>query len=417
MSQVSEISVVDTQVDFSEVSGWDEGNTTQTAPVLADVSQVFPPSQLPSVDDALAAVHEVMGGIKSKTRDAGRGRSFQVTWFPPTEWLFTDGASHEEHADHLKKIVQRFKYAEMGGQSVALQQEKCPETGRLHIHIAVLYKDRLRIDQVKKAHPNVHVEAGAHYDANVKYCTKIATRHVGPFYWPDKDAVQLFCGLAPKQGRPKGTAEAVKAWLEAPTSVLGKRRACEQFTDVMVRNYRGVEWVVKALQRPYERPIFPEVREAFRDLYAMVTTPAPDTIENWNRTIHYVYDPQGNSGKTEFAAQLMAKHGFIKLSGTKVNMITAYNGEPGVIFDISRTQADFVNHLFEFGEELKSGVIMKSKYESAEFRFRQPHVIFCSNHPLPPDTFTMDRVKMWVLSDPDVFVPHTIFGAGTGATG
>lgn len=414
MSQISEIFNEGSQVDFSEVDGLVSGNTTQTAPHANDT--VVTAATVGAEGEHVVAP-PVFTGVPAVTRDAGRGRSFQVTWFPPPDWLFMEGASAYDNAEHVKKIVQRFKFKELGGQSIALQQEKCPETGRLHIHMAILYKARLRVDQVKKAHPQIHVEAGAHYDSNVKYCTKVDTRHVGPFYFPDEETVKLFCGLAPKQGRPKGTAEAVKVWLEAPSTVLGKRRACEEFPDVMVRNYRGVEWVVKALQLPYQRPVFPTIREAFRELYAIVTTPAVDTIENWNRTIHYVYDPQGNSGKTEFAAQLIANHGFIKLCGKKVDMITAYNGEPGVIFDIARTQGDFVNHLFELGEELKSGSLMKSKYESCAFRFRQPHVIFLSNHPLPPGTFTMDRVKMWVLSDPDPFIPHTIFPVAAAGTG
>jgi hypothetical protein len=390
VSEIDSLPPTQSQVDFSQVSS---------------IAQVEDVEQDASPPQGGAAT-----GVKA-SRDVGRGRSFQITWFPPEDWLFANVAGPQK--EHVLKIVQRFKFNELGGQCLAMQQEICPETNRKHIHMAVLYKQRMRLDQIKKAHPQIHVEAGAYYDTNVKYVTKIETRHVGPFYFPDEQTVQLFCGLAPKKGRPKGGAEAVKAWLEEPTSILGKRRACEEFTDVMVRSYRGVEWVVKALQKPYERPVFAEVREAFRELYTIVTTPTADTIENWNRTIHYVFDPKGNSGKTEFAAQLMAKHGFIKLSGTKVNMITAYNGEPGVIFDISRTQADFVNHLFEFGEELKSGVIMKSKYESTEFRFRQPHVIFFSNHPLPPGTFTMDRVKMWVLSEPEPFVPFTVFPAAT----
>lgn len=402
-------------LNLSQISG-QPGYASDQPPTQSqiDFSQ---PLSVAQVDDVEQDASPPQGGAATGvrvSRDVGRGRSFQITWFPDEEWQFKVIAGPQ--SEHVLKIVQRFKFNELGGQALALQQEKCPESGRIHIHMAVLYKERMRLDQVKKAHPNIHVEAGAYYDTNVKYATKIETRHVGPFYFPDEQTVQLFCGLAPKKGRTKGGAEAVKAWLEEPSSVLGKRRACEEFPDVMVRSFRGVEWVVKALQKPYERPTFPTIRERFRELYTIVTTPTVDTIENWNRTIHYVYDPQGNSGKTEFAAQLMAKHGFIKLSGTKVNMITAYNGEPGVIFDISRTQADFVNHLFEFGEELKSGVIMKSKYESSEFRFRQPHVIFFSNHPLPPGTFTMDRVKMWVLSDPDPFIPHTVFGAAARGT-
>ena len=101
---------------------------------------------------------------------------------------------------------------------------------------------------------------------------------------------------------------------------------------------------------------------------------------------------KGNQGKSRLALHLCLEHNAIILSGKIADMAYAYNKEPIVIFDVPRTQAENLDHLFAFAESLKNGIIFSNKYESQQKIFKPPIVIFLANIPCPDGKWSSDRV-------------------------
>lgn len=82
-------------------------------------------------------------------------------------------------------------------------------------------------------------------------------------------------------------------------------------------------------------------------------------------------------------------------------MAYAYNGEPMVFFDVTRTQAEHMDHLYQFAEQLKNGIIFSSKYESGTKCFDPPHVVFFANQGPHPGKWSADRCHETVLNTAD----------------
>ena len=86
------------------------------------------------------------------------------------------------------------------------------------------------------------------------------------------------------------------------------------------------------------------------------------------------------------------------------NISHAYAMEPIVIFDLSRTQADKIDHVYSFIENLKNGIMFSPKYDSGTKIFKPPpNRVHC--HPCQSDESeaAMDRddcghVWSWVCN-------------------
>lgn len=68
-----------------------------------------------------------------------------------------------------------------GAEYARCQQEKCPETGRLHIQGCIGYKDPITFLQCKKRFPGAHIEVSRSPRAAWDYCGKEDTRVDGPW--------------------------------------------------------------------------------------------------------------------------------------------------------------------------------------------------------------------------------------------
>ena len=104
-----------------------------------------------------------------------------------------------------------------------------------------------------------------------------------------------------------------------------------------------------------------------------------------NSTLHH--DNHGNTGKSRFARYLVAcNEAVIFTSGKMASM------ELIVIFDLSRTQADKIDHVYSCIENLKNGIMFSPKYDSGTKIFKPPpNRVHC--HPCQSDESeaAMDR--------------------------
>lgn len=109
-------------------------------------------------------------------------------------------------------------------------------------------------------------------------------------------------------------------------------------------------------------------------------------MEQDNRKVTWVYDADGNIGKSWLANWLYVNHGaYIIEGGKRADVSYAYNCEEIVVFDFTRSQEEQVN--YSLIESFKNGRIFSSKYESSLKVFTPAKVLCLSN-------FNPDREKL-----------------------
>jgi len=123
-----------------------------------------------------------------------------------------------------------------------------------------------------------------------------------------------------------------------------------------------------------------------------------------DREIVWIYDQVGNAGKSRFVRHLLMEHGATQLAGKVADMAYQYDEEPVVCFDITRTQAGNMDHLYSFAEALKNGVIVSTKYETKMKVFKAPHVIFFSNSLPDMTAWSKDRYRVFKIVE-DIISP------------
>lgn len=115
------------------------------------------------------------------------------------------------------------------------------------------------------------------------------------------------------------------------------------------------------------------------------------------RKIHWIWDSTGGTGKSWMARYLMCLHnGLILENGKKADLayIFAQNPTKLVVFDLSRTQEDHLDHLYGLAESLKNGILTSTKYVSMSTCFRTPHVIFFANFSPDMTKWSADRYNV-----------------------
>lgn len=134
-----------------------------------------------------------------------------------------------------------------------------------------------------------------------------------------------------------------------------------------------------------------------------------------DRTIHWIFDPSGNCGKTKFAKYAVIKcNAIIATSGSyrDIACILAMKKKAGIeigeetpfIFSFARTSGAIS---YKAIEAIKDGLVTSSKYESDTFVFNCPHVIILSNDPPIVNKLSIDRWKVYSINDKNELVKLT----------
>ncbi len=122
------------------------------------------------------------------------------------------------------------------------------------------------------------------------------------------------------------------------------------------------------------------------------------------RKIHWIWETEGNVGKSYLANYLGAMHGAtILTSCKKVDMAYIYAQKPTkiVLFDLARTneatdeRKHYLDGVYSLAEDLKNGRVVSTKYESKTVFFRPPHMIFFAN--FEPDYTKWSNDRYFVM--------------------
>lgn len=223
-------------------------------------------------------------------------------------------------------------------------QQETGKNGTSHIQGALKFKGRgLRFSALKKKWPECHWEQTRNVEASFKYCEKADTAVGKKWIFPIPD-LPLIC-------------------------------------------------LEEAKLKPWMKKIIEKVSEE------------PD-----DRTINWLYDSVGGKGKSKFCRYMHIKHNAIVVTGGACKDICNHiknvmdggnklRNRPVFYFDIPRCTEEHIS--YKALEEVKNGYIFNAKYESGTFCFNYPHVWVFSN--VKPDThkMSMDRWKIWYISNFD----------------
>lgn len=313
-------------------------------------------------------------------------------------WCFTI------HATGGDETALRALYARLGapdwGVYGGAQLERAPTTGALHIQGFCVFPGNMRLggpsSGLKKLHPTAHwARMHGSLESNEEYCSKDDTREPGsePRRWGDRPPTN-------GQGRRTDLDEAVEALRAADGSVTARMRAAAAVAPTAVVKFtRGLEFLAR-LEASVPKYAWPAPRVWQARLLTLLA------VEPDDRHILWFVDETGGAGKSTFVRKYLSDNpdDAIALSGKIADMAYAYDSQRVVFFDVSRTQAEHMDHLYSFAETLKNGMCNSNKYESKLKVFKPPHVVFFANMEPAAGKWSADRLRLHRLDWRDVEV-------------
>ncbi|AEF97834.1 replication initiation protein [Banana bunchy top alphasatellite 3] len=262
------------------------------------------------------------------------------------KWCFTlNYSSAAEREDFLSRLKEDDVYYAVVGDEVA------PSSGQKHLQGYLSLKKSMKLGGLKKRYSSkAHWEKARGTDKeNSKYCSK--------------ETLILEIGFPATQGSNKRK-------LSEMVSRSPERMRIEQpeiyhrYLSVSKLKKFKEEFVHPCLERPWQIQLTEAIAEE------------PD-----DRSIIWVYGPNGNEGKSTYAKSLIKKDWFYTRGGKKENILFSYVDEGStkhIVFDIPRCNQDYLN--YDVIEALKDRVIESTKYKPIKIvELDRIHVIVMAN--------------------------------------
>lgn len=155
--------------------------------------------------------------------------------------------------------------------------------------------------------------------------------------------------------------------------------------------YRGQDLMHVTQFYPWQRSVYVSLKEL------------PD-----NRSINWIYDPNGNNGKTMFGKYLMyhMKYPMYQFADAKdlMHLISNNLHKNAYLFDLTRTKpASFSGKdIYSCMEQIKNGVIQNVKYMTSQELMMPPHVWVFANQLPKFESLTGDRWKVWTIENKEL---------------
>ena len=301
-------------------------------------------------------------------------RNFAITFNAPTRdellWVYDEVKSLLD--DTLHCVNQWIFNFETG------------ETGNEHLQMHIDCAEAIRPTALVNAFPCIR---GAHFEPvrvltdSRSYCRKKQGEKKGDV-WDHEEWVK------------PGYVERGERGPAAPRSANAAGLLAERCVDMAST---GNSWANIARIFGHEQPlVFMRCAKQLKELHTATYEPKKMedvVLKPWQamikartegeadgRTITWVYDVEGNKGKSFLCEYLIRNHGAIMVDGRIADMAFGYNGQKVVCIDIARGQSENMQHLHVFAEKVASGCIYNSKYESGMKLYDvKPHVIVFAN--------------------------------------
>lgn len=266
------------------------------------------------------------------------------------------------------------------------------EQGTRHLQIYFQLARQTRIQSIKNwggPWSRMHLEAARGSDTdNYNYCSK------------DGDFFEL--GERREMGR-KGSRSDIKQLQKAIEEGDSFDKICKEHFHLAARFNNFIRERIQERDSSKQQA---SLREHFTSsrLRPWQQTLLDTTQEDPHpRQIIWLWEAEGNVGKSWMANYLGAVHGALVLSaGRKLDLayIFAKQQSKTVIFDLARTQAPTegkehaLDGIYSLAEDLKNGRVVSTKYDSKAIFFRPPHVIFLANFEPDRTKWSADRYRV-----------------------
>lgn len=262
-----------------------------------------------------------------------------------------------------------------------VQGEICPETGRKHLQGFCIFATNQRLGKLKELHATAHWSVmKGRIDQNETYCTKDETA--------DAEFPPKFWGTRPAQGARNDLTSLLQVAEGCSSVNEALKRMAETDAFTFAKYHGGLEKVIRLTLDTRLAVDIPNWRPWQADLITRLKQEPDD------RKIMWYCDKNGGCGKSTIVKWYINNkdESAVKLQGKVADMAYIYEGERIVFFDVSRTMAEHMDHLYQFAEDLKNGSLVSTKYQSTLKRFVPPHVVFFANHEPDRSKWSKDRL-------------------------
>jgi hypothetical protein len=188
--------------------------------------------------------------------------------------------------------------------------------------------------------------------------------------------------------KAKGTAQQNYTYCSKDgdfTTNMTKKWTLEEMKDLVRSEYKDVIW------RPWQQTVLDDL-----------------VGDRSSRTIHWIFERAGNTGKSYLTKYLVLEHSAILCSGKSNDILhaVAKAAEAGVlprliIFDVPRVSQQFVS--FTALELLKNGCCHSGKYEGTQLLFPNPALICFANDMPDINKLSKDRWRIYEIIDTALF--------------
>ena len=118
-----------------------------------------------------------------------------------------------------------------------------------------------------------------------------------------------------------------------------------------------------------------------------------------DRRIWWYKDKKGGIGKSSLAKYLCYHHKIIPMKCARqadlINLVFKFPSQKMYIFDVQRTtRKDMFLDMITTIEEVKTGLVINTKYETGVKMFDRPHIIVFSNYDPPVEKLSNDMIKV-----------------------
>jgi len=281
-------------------------------------------------------------------------------------WCFTLNNYDDADLNRIRSLNDEVEYLICG-------KEVCPTTGTPHLQGFVKFKARHRLEQVKRKIGEAHCTPTVSVPRSVQYCKK-----EGDYF-----------ELGKLEGSPGRRSDLEHFKDAVKGGMLSLKAIREEHSEVYAKYQR---WVLEYIDdnRP-EREIEAHPLRIWQQGLSEDLNRAPD-----DRTVTFVVDLVGNSGKTWFCHYYASLHDNVQVlsPGKKADMVYALDTTVRVLFmDCPRSkQGDILQ--YDFLEEVKNGYIFSQKYESRIKKLGKVHVCVMLNEMPDKGKLSQDRYKI-----------------------
>jgi len=224
------------------------------------------------------------------------------------------------------------------------------ESGTPHLQMCMKYKNARTFASMKKLNERMHIEVCKNWPASMLYCKK------------ENDYVEI--------NKQIETCEMSK-----------------QYDDYIKKTYKNVVW------KDWQKNILDKI-----------------TTDPHNREITWIYDKEGNKGKSYLIKYIEYNYSCIIIGGKQTdifNGIKTYLEEkkeyPKVILcDIPRTSESYVS--YGSIEKIKDGLFYSGKYEGGVIRLIPTHLFVFAN--FEPDKSSMSTDRWNIINISNVSIPE-----------